>query len=216
MKKNKGITLVALIITIIVLLILAVVTISAVNEGSLFAHANNAATLYQERQEEENTIIAGYLSKLKEHDGGEDTPTGNEVWYDITFNNLTKSDWSNINLQAGSLYIIGLINDDSNNPLSMIAFRITEGEEPNYAMIAYLPNVNNSGAQYVYDYDNGVWNYYTNYLTADPEIISSTSQLEVSKVKIMPLEEITPYLVNGNADGLPYESIVITKTVSQE
>ena len=47
-KQNKAITLIALIITIIVLLILAVVTISAVNEGSIFAHANNAATRYKE------------------------------------------------------------------------------------------------------------------------------------------------------------------------
>ena len=46
LKEQKGITLIALIITIVVLLILAVVTISAVNEGSIFAHANNAATRY--------------------------------------------------------------------------------------------------------------------------------------------------------------------------
>ncbi len=69
LKENKGITLVALIITIIVLLILAVVTISAVNEGKLFAHANNAATGYRESAELENTKISDYLDKLNDFDG---------------------------------------------------------------------------------------------------------------------------------------------------
>ncbi len=74
LKENKGITLVALIITIIVLLILAVVTISAVNEGSLFAHANNAATEYSEAADKENTMISNYLSELAKHDRASATP----------------------------------------------------------------------------------------------------------------------------------------------
>ena len=69
-KNNKGITLIALIITIILLLILAVVTISAVNEGNLFAHANNAATRYQKESELENTKIAEWLTKMEQYDGG--------------------------------------------------------------------------------------------------------------------------------------------------
>ncbi len=71
MKNNKGITLVALIITIIVLLILAVVTISAVNEGGLFSHANNAVIEYDKAVKKENTLISKYLSELGKHDGGE-------------------------------------------------------------------------------------------------------------------------------------------------
>ncbi len=69
-KDNKGITLVALIITIIVLLILAVVTISAVNGGNLFAHANNAATTYSQKAEEENSMISSYISKMEQYDAG--------------------------------------------------------------------------------------------------------------------------------------------------
>ena len=44
MKGQKGITLVALVITIIVMLILAGVTISIAVNGGLFTQANNAAT----------------------------------------------------------------------------------------------------------------------------------------------------------------------------
>ena len=74
MKEEKGITLVALIITIIVLLILAVVTISAVNEGSLFRYANNAAEGYSKSQEQENTMISNWLTELAKHDSGEENP----------------------------------------------------------------------------------------------------------------------------------------------
>jgi len=70
MKKEKGITLIALIITIILLLILAIVTISAVNEGNLFLHANNAATRYQEEAELENTKITEWINKMEQYDTG--------------------------------------------------------------------------------------------------------------------------------------------------
>ena len=70
-KENKAITLIALIITIVVLLILAVVTINAVNEGSIFAHANNAATRYSQEAERENSIIANMLKMIEgENEGG--------------------------------------------------------------------------------------------------------------------------------------------------
>ena len=67
-KENKGITLIALIITIIVLLILAVVTITAVNEGNIFAHANNAVTRYNVAATEENTMISNYLTEMAKYD----------------------------------------------------------------------------------------------------------------------------------------------------
>ena len=64
MRGQKGITLVALIITIIVLLILAVVTISAVSQGEIFNHANNAATRYNQASIEENAIVTNALSLM--------------------------------------------------------------------------------------------------------------------------------------------------------
>ena len=70
LKKQNGITLIALIITIILLLILAIVTISAVNEGNLFAHANNAATKYQEEAKRENDKISELLSKIPGENAG--------------------------------------------------------------------------------------------------------------------------------------------------
>lgn len=52
-KQEKGITLIALIITIVVLMILAVVTINSVKEGGIITHAQNAASSYKEAQIEE-------------------------------------------------------------------------------------------------------------------------------------------------------------------
>ena len=57
MKAQKGITLVALVITIIVLLILAMVSISIVNQQGLFDRASNAATKYNKAAEDEQANI---------------------------------------------------------------------------------------------------------------------------------------------------------------
>ena len=57
MKAQKGITLVALVITIIVLLILAMVSISIVNQQGLFDRANNAATTHNKAKEGEQANI---------------------------------------------------------------------------------------------------------------------------------------------------------------
>ena len=67
LKENKAITLVALIITIIVLLILAVVTITAVSEGNIFNHANNAATRYNAAATEENALLSNLLSDMEKY-----------------------------------------------------------------------------------------------------------------------------------------------------
>ena len=64
MKAEKGITLVALVITIIVLLILAMVTVRIVLNSNIIDHANNAATLYTQKQEEENTALQSAANEM--------------------------------------------------------------------------------------------------------------------------------------------------------
>ena len=73
MKKERGITLIALIITIIVLLILAVVTINALNEGSIFAHANNAVTRYSEEAEKEQMKLSVAEWQIEKYYGTSET-----------------------------------------------------------------------------------------------------------------------------------------------
>ena len=64
MRGQKGITLVALIITVIVLLILAVVTIVSVSDGGIIQHATNATTTHKDNAAAENNTISNYVLYL--------------------------------------------------------------------------------------------------------------------------------------------------------
>lgn len=66
MKKERGITLVALIITIIVLLILAGVTIGQATSGTgIFGRAKNATNTYRNSVSNENAALESWQ---KEYD----------------------------------------------------------------------------------------------------------------------------------------------------
>ncbi len=75
--KNRGITLIALIITIIVLLILAGVTINlTLGENGIFRTAENAGKNYMDAQERELAEIANFTNALNDilgSTGGNDT-----------------------------------------------------------------------------------------------------------------------------------------------
>ena len=60
--KNKGITLIALIITIIVMLILVTVSITMAVKGGLFNYAKDAATQTNTKMEEENKLATGIVN----------------------------------------------------------------------------------------------------------------------------------------------------------
>ena len=59
MRNNKGITLIALVITIIVMLILVTVTIRVATDGNLFTHAANAVKDTKSAITDENAILDG-------------------------------------------------------------------------------------------------------------------------------------------------------------
>ena len=61
-SSSKGITLIALVITIIVMLILVGVTIAIVIEGGLFTEARRAATGTEVAIQEETNIASGVFS----------------------------------------------------------------------------------------------------------------------------------------------------------
>ena len=92
-KTQKGITLVALIITIIVLLILAVVTISAVRDSGIIKYAEDAVKQNEEAQEKELISLAysAYIMEKKMYGTGTfevegATISGNEEkGYEIVF-----------------------------------------------------------------------------------------------------------------------------------
>lgn len=62
MKKDNGITLIALVITIIVMLILVVVTIRIATDGKLFDYAGEAAKKTLEEVDEETKLSNGNIN----------------------------------------------------------------------------------------------------------------------------------------------------------
>ena len=73
-KKEKGITLIALVVTIIILLILAGVTLSlALSENGLFDKTKGAAEEYQSQANNETNIVNYIYDLVNEYDG-EDEP----------------------------------------------------------------------------------------------------------------------------------------------
>ncbi len=70
-REQKGITLIALIITIVVLLILAAVAISSIQGDGILGYATNASSLWNEASKNEQGTIGEYENYLKNHIGGE-------------------------------------------------------------------------------------------------------------------------------------------------
>ena len=64
-KTQKGITLIALIITIVVLLILAAVAISSIQNDGILKYAQNAASDYNKAIRDEQSMLDEYLDYLK-------------------------------------------------------------------------------------------------------------------------------------------------------
>ena len=124
MKRNKGITLVALVITVIILLILAGVAISMITGGEgLFARANKAAGEYnnsaiaeEEAYSQMIDILAyqdgtkysanapklttGMKAVIFNTDGTTREPANNEEWY-----NYKNKQWANAETEDGSLWV---------------------------------------------------------------------------------------------------------------
>ena len=65
LKQNKGITLVALILTIVILLILAVVTIRSIQGEGIIAKAIGAREKYEGAADEEQGILDKYLQDME-------------------------------------------------------------------------------------------------------------------------------------------------------
>ena len=78
LKKSKGITLIALIITIIILLILAGISISALTQTGLFSRAKQAEQLSKEKHEEENATLGTYEDEIDKY-LGDKSSTGEKL-----------------------------------------------------------------------------------------------------------------------------------------
>ncbi len=69
-KENKGITLVALVITIIILLILATISIQSLTNTGLFAKAQEAKEKTQNAEKNQARILKEYEDELNKYVSG--------------------------------------------------------------------------------------------------------------------------------------------------
>ena len=67
MKNTKGITLVALVITIIILLILAGISIQTITQTNLLKKAEQAKEKTEQAQEKENEMLSNYIDSMNEY-----------------------------------------------------------------------------------------------------------------------------------------------------
>lgn len=69
-KNQKGITLIALVITIVVLLILSGVVINSMQQSGIIGKAQKAESEYGDASTNENVTLADYEDKIKQYTGG--------------------------------------------------------------------------------------------------------------------------------------------------
>ena len=93
-KIQKGITLVALVITIIVLLILAAVAIGAIQNKGIIKYAQNASADYETAEKQEQSVLASLLDKIKENVPGNkgEEDSGNENQGEVNTGKLSEEE----------------------------------------------------------------------------------------------------------------------------
>ena len=97
-KEMKGITLVALVITVIILLILATISIQTLTNTGLFGKAKEATKKYSEAEEKEKIQMELYYAQINKSTNGTSTNQIGEQLYDK-------------NVENGSKWHIIVIND---------------------------------------------------------------------------------------------------------
>ncbi len=104
-KKDNGITLISLVVTIIILLILAGITIAQLTKNGLFEKAEQAKKDTMEAQEKENLALASYEEKIDEVVGNKNI-SGNSSYRINKIGEQTGTSPINVDLSLyDSLYI---------------------------------------------------------------------------------------------------------------
>jgi len=96
MKREKGITLIALVITIVILIILAGVAINlTIGENGIFSKAKYASEQYANEQAKEETEIAKMPNEIDSHvEGNRETVTISKTEYEKLLNSSNANNYS--------------------------------------------------------------------------------------------------------------------------
>ena len=110
--KEKGITLIALILTIVILLIVAGVTISSIKEDGMLDYAQNAADKYELSKKIEKIDLALSQISLKAVMNGQNIPSGS---YEIKKSGKGKFNIAGIEIKLDEDIELGYVNIESGN-----------------------------------------------------------------------------------------------------
>ena len=126
MKKNKGITLIALVITIIILLILAGVAISQLNNAGLFGKIQIAKEKQNAADALEKERLAGYETSINEYvNGDRGTVTLTAEQYKNITDRLTALE-TKVNTQSSGSIVTAYTATSSADTISLGSYNITD------------------------------------------------------------------------------------------
>ena len=155
-KLQKGITLVALVITIIVLIILAAVAIGAIQNKGIIKYAQNASADYEVAEKEEQSVLASLLDKIKEKAPGnsgegnkENEGNGNEG--SVTIAEIDASNYGDsVEYSAGGVTDWKIFYNEGDYVYIIAADYLPYSLIPNDATDTTKLNMSNKGTDYPY------------------------------------------------------------------
>ena len=146
-EKNKGITLVALVITIFILLILAGISISALSNTGIFQKAKDAKKASENAEKEQRETLGEYEKELNKYTAQELTENKINAVLSKTENTVLKDKNGNVfTLPAGFKVVV---NDDTNNAMIVEKGIVVEDDKGNqYVWIPCTTEDSKSQLQY--------------------------------------------------------------------
>ena len=138
-NNNKGITLVALVITIIILLILAGITIASLTQTGLFAAAQDAKTKTEEKQLEENTTLNEYANEIAKWTGNSQSKAlkVNKKYENKT--ELTDANGNKIVVPAGFKIVSDATTNNATTVDQGIVIEDATGTDTNGSQFVWIP-----------------------------------------------------------------------------
>lgn len=140
LKNEKGITLVALVITIVILLILAGISISALTNTGIFGKAKEAKEKTQNAEKEQSQTFSEFERELNQYSSAELTTANSNVVLSTTENvELHDKNGNKIVVPAGFKIVV---NDDTNNAMTVnkgIVIEDAMGTETKGSQFVWIP-----------------------------------------------------------------------------
>ena len=200
LKREKGITLVALVVTIIILLILAGITISSLTNTGLFGRAKEAKEKTQAAEENQAKTLNEYEDELNKYLGqklADKVKVGDYVTYtpDALDSNAVATLKSNLNTYSGnsSSTVNPAIKRDNLN------WRVLDVQNGQVRLISEAPTTSKIELSGYNGYNNAVK------LIDDACSTLYTNKQLASKVQNLKIEDITKYMkTQPTEDTTPY------------